>query len=529
MSQGTDVGGALSALLTANPGALVAAIGSDGRLVPMPASVPSEGHRLLVGRSGLDLAVAADQLLIIEGWTKANQEPIVTLELHMEIDPEQTATVHFFDVRADHGVHVVVVVAQDPELVLAAGEASAALPSGVARVHKDAVAVILEVDAATTALLGWNADDLIGQRTLDFIHPDDVPCAIESWMEMRAGSGSRRVQLRHRHANGHYVWLEVTNENRLDDPAFGCVVSELVDISDQMAEMEALHDRERLLGRLAEALPIGICHLRVDRAVVYSNELLVALLGPIDSVDALIRSVAGADRRSVELALESALGGCPEQLEVGVVHGFDQRQCELTFRAMTTDSGAVDGVIVCAADVTDRSRLRSELEHRASHDALSGCLNRAAIVAALERALRVAEEVAVVYIDLDHLKVINDEFGHAAGDELLRVAAARLRGAARVDDQIGRIGGDEFVVVCRSGEGPFEAAALVDRFSEAISGEVVFAKARVPLRASVGAAVSRPGELDAEAVLTRADAAMYKAKRRARSQAGHLHAVPGAT
>ena len=93
-------------------------------------------------------------------------------------------------------------------------------------------------------------------------------------MAMRAGEGTGRVRVRYRHANGHYVWLEVTNDNRLEDPEFGCVLSEMVDISDEMAQLEALRDRERLLARLAEALPIGICHLRPDREVVYSNEPL---------------------------------------------------------------------------------------------------------------------------------------------------------------------------------------------------------------------------------------------------------------
>lgn len=523
---GPEVSVALTSWLARNPGAVVAALGPEGRLVPMPDSVPLDGHRVFGGRSGLELVVAEDQILVIDGWTRANREPIVRLEVHLLADPDQPATVHLFDVRAEHGVHAIVVVARDPELVLASAEAWAALPSGVARIERDAVAVILRVDEATTALLGWDAGDLVGHRTVDFIHPDDVERAIDSWMEMRAGTGSGRIQVRHKHANGHYLWVEVTNDNRLDDPAFGCVLSEMVDISEQMAQFEALRDRERLLGRLADALPIGICHLRADRAVMYSNELLVALLGPIDTVDALARSVAGADRRLVELALEQALQGRPGHLEVGVTHGFEERRCELTFRTMTSDIGGVDGVIVCAADVTERSRLRSELEHRASHDELSGCLNRAAIVAALERALRVSEEVAVVYIDLDHLKTVNDELGHAAGDELLRVAAARLRSAARVDDRIGRVGGDEFVVICRRGEGPLEVAALVDRFTEAISGDVVFAKQRIPLRASVGATIAVPGQIDAEAVLTRADAAMYEAKRRSRAHAASLRAVP---
>jgi diguanylate cyclase (GGDEF)-like protein len=299
----------------------------------------------------------------------------------------------------------------------------------------------------------------------------------------------------------------------------------MVDISVEMAQLEAMRDRERLLGRLAEALPIGICHLRPDGDVAYSNEPLTALLGPIDSVDTLVGRIASEDRQPVELALERALLGQALSLEVGMVCDVEERRCELTFRALTSDSGSVDGVILCVADVTDRSRLRSELEHRASHDALSGCLNRAATVAALERALREWGQVAVAYLDLDHFKAVNDRFGHAAGDELLRVAAARLRGAIRGDDQIGRIGGDEFVVICRQGHGDFDASALVDRLANAINGDVMFAEQRIPLRASVGAAVSEEGEVDAEAVLTRADAAMYEAKRRSRVKATGLRAV----
>lgn len=520
---------ALRSWLAAHPDALVAALGADARPVSLPRSLGLNAHRSMGLRSGLDLVAPGDQLLVLDGWERAGQEPIVRLEVHLAPDPDQLVTLHLFDVRPEFGMHIVTLVTPDPEHLLASVAAAGARPPVVGSMRKDAVAVILEADSGAAGLLGWSVEDLVGRRTVDLIHPDDVERAIESWMGMRSGGGSARVQLRHRHADGHYVWLEVTNENRLDDPAIGCVLSQLVDISDQMAQFEALRDRERLLDRLADALPIGICHLRLDREVVYSNELLVALLGPIDSVDALVRSVAGADRRAVGFALENALQGRPGDLEVGVMHGFEERRCELTFRTMTSDDGGVDGVIVCASDVTDRSRLRSELEHRASHDELSGCLNRAATVAALEQALRGSEEVAVVYLDLDHFKAVNDELGHAAGDELLRVAAARLRSAARINDRIGRIGGDEFVVICRRGEGPFEAAALVDRFTQAVSGDVVFAKQRTALRASVGAAIAAPGEVDAEAVLSRADAAMYEAKRRSREgQVPSLRAVPAA-
>ena len=515
----------LDSYLQAHPTALIAALGTDGRPIPVPDSVPLCGQRGFAGHSGLELVAAKDQMAAIEAWERSFVEEVVSLDVHLIDDPDRSVRICFFDARAEHGVHLLIVESDDPDDLLASADAHAGITRLVAHVYKDAVAVILQVDAATTSMLGWTAEELVGHRTAEFVHPDDVQRAIDSWMEMRSDAGSGRVRLRYKHATGRFVWVEITNHNRLDDPDFGCIVSEMVDISDEMAQLEALRDRERLLGRLAEALPIGICHLRLEGEIAYANEPLRALLGSVDTVDELIQSIASADRPSVGLALEHVFQGRPSALEVSVIHGLEERRCELTFRTMTSDSGSIDGVIMCAADVTDRSRLRSELEHRASHDALSGCLNRAATVAALERALREGNPIAVAYIDLDHFKATNDELGHAAGDELLRVVAARIRSAARVDDQIGRIGGDEFVVICRQGEGVFDPGALVIRLTTAINGDVVFARQRIPLRASVGAAVSVEGEVDAEAVLSRADAAMYKAKRRSRVQTAGLHAV----
>jgi diguanylate cyclase (GGDEF)-like protein/PAS domain S-box-containing protein len=374
----------------------------------------------------------------------------------------------------------------------------------------------MEIDQATTELLGWSAEELIGRRTVELVHPDDAERAIDGWMAMRSGTDTGRMRVRYQHADGHYVWVEVTNDNRLDDPDLACVLSEVVDISAEMAHVEELRDRERQLARLAEALPIGICHVRADGEVLYSNEPLTALLGQVDSREALVRAVADVDRRGVKLALSYALRGRPIDLEVAVVHAADERRCELTFRPVTNDADEIDGVIVCASDVTDRSRLKAQLEHRASHDALTGCLNRAATVAALERALRTSPVVAVAYIDLDGFKEINDELGHAAGDELLRVASARLQSVTRRTDRLGRIGGDEFVAICPQAEGAFAAEELVARLTAALHDDVSFAGKQIPLRASIGVALSVVGEVDAEAVLGRADAAMYEAKGRAR-------------
>ena len=100
---------------------------------------------------------------------------------------------------------------------------------------------------------------MVGHRSIEFIHPDDHALAIDNWMEMLALPGpGRRVRLRHRRKDGSWVWFEVTNHNLLDDPDHGCVVCEIVDISEEMAAHEELRAREQLLDRLAEAIPLGL-------------------------------------------------------------------------------------------------------------------------------------------------------------------------------------------------------------------------------------------------------------------------------
>lgn len=502
----------LRSVLDAHPGAPVSAIAASGRMTPLPSTIALGDHPEFTGGSGLHVVVADDQAAIVEAWSRAQQERHVRVDVHLLSAPDELATVHIIDARADHGVHVIVLEGHDLNEVHRSMELRSEQRRTVAHTKKDAVSVFLEVDEGTTALLGWDESEMVGRSTADFVHPDDFERALESWLEMRTNTGVSRVRLRMRHARGHYVWLEVANENRLDDPMTGCVVSEMTDISEEMRQLEALRDRERQLARLAEALPIGICHVRNDRRVVFSNEPLVALLGAVDHADGLCRLVAEGDRAVVIAALDRAMDGGASSFEVGIVDGVSERRCELTMRPMSDDDGRLDDVILCAADVTDRSRLRAALEHRASHDALTGCRNRAATVAAVESFLVEGRRVVVAFIDLNRFKATNDSFGHAAGDEVLRVTAARLRTVTREDDIVGRLGGDEFVVICPV-QASVDVEAFAARLTDAINGTVVYAGRRIPLCASVGAAVSFEGEVDAEAVLQRADTAMYAAKR----------------
>jgi diguanylate cyclase (GGDEF)-like protein len=118
----------------------------------------------------------------------------------------------------------------------------------------------------------------------------------------------------------------------------------------------------------------------------------------------------------------------------------------------------------------------------------------------------------VIFIDIDRFKRVNDELGHAAGDELLVAVASRLRGCVR-EDSVGRLGGDEFLVICDGVPGREKAGTIGARIAQALHGQVRVGGLSVPLRASIGVAWLDDGSVTADTLLARADAAMYISKR----------------
>jgi len=186
----------------------------------------------------------------------------------------------------------------------------------------------------------------------------------------------------------------------------------------------------------------------------------------------------------------------------------------MSLRALLRPSGEVSGAITRVLDVTDSARARQELERRATFDTLTQCHNRSSVLATLERELarEDSSSTGVVYVDLDEFKPVNDTLGHAAGDELLVLVAERLRHASRDSDVVGRLGGDEFLVVLRDIPGPEMAMRAADRISEALCGAFELSCATAELRASIGVACSGGETITADELVKRADAAMYESK-----------------
>jgi diguanylate cyclase (GGDEF)-like protein/PAS domain S-box-containing protein len=333
---------------------------------------------------------------------------------------------------------------------------------------------------------------------------------------------STRLRARHRRRDGSWIWMEVTNNNRLEHSE-GRVVTDMIDISDEMVALESLRQREQLLARLTEALPSGVLHIGRDRNVVYSNARLHHLVGIERSatIDEQLASVISDDRAALATALDNALiHGSDTDLEARLrVDGHAYvRRCSIVVKTLTDIDDKPVGAVLCIDDITDAFEMRAELERRATVDELTGCLNRAAVLDELERAmphrLDGSSGTAAVFLDLDDFKEVNDTFGHKAGDQLLATTAARLRGAMRDRDIIGRLGGDEFLVVLPTISGIDEAMQIVRRLGDALV-EPFEVDGGFPLRirSSMGVAWSSSQAITAEGLVAAADRAMYTSKR----------------
>jgi diguanylate cyclase (GGDEF)-like protein/PAS domain S-box-containing protein len=511
----------LETILAQHPTAMIVAISDNGLFTRMPASVPVTTQYVIGGApSALELVVPDDRMAVIEAWERLLRDGVANALVHPLTAPDETVRLHFIDTRHRYGVVLGFVTDFSGSLAGAANLGEVEVVPRVGVVRKDPVAVITQVDEATPRMLGWTESELVGRRTLELVHPDDHQRAIDTWIDMLANPGAtRRVRLRHRHRDGHYLWLEITNHNHLNNPAHNCVIAEMLNISDEMAAQEKLAASELLLRRLTEALPVGITQIDPDLRIIYQNERAVEMFG-----DRLGTSVDPAsvenDGPTVVPALLAALrDDVDADLEVTYrARDGEARLAVLNIRPLAAGAG----VVVCATDITEAARLREELRQLATYDALTGCLNRASVLAAVENAT--GGGIAAIFLDLNEFKEINDSLGHAAGDELLQFVGRELRAAVRAGDLIGRLGGDEFLVVARDVAGPAHARQVGEHIAAHLTRCALdLAGRRVQVRASIGVAwadAGNSGKVDADALVARADAAMYQAKRQRTGRLG---------
>jgi diguanylate cyclase (GGDEF)-like protein/PAS domain S-box-containing protein len=323
----------------------------------------------------------------------------------------------------------------------------------------------LYVSPSVTALTGYDPDELVGADGWSFMHPDDL-ADLQSGLQTAAAEGRVvTLEYRIRHADGHYVWVETKART----------VGEEIQCStrDISARREASAELAR---RLAQQSAVA----RLGRMVM-------------------------------------------ERAEVAVVRHEAARAVAET-RHAEPDSDFLQAVAHILASATERDRYEEQMRHDGLHDALTGLPNRTLLLdrlrQALARARRDGSRVAVIFLDLDNLKVLNDSLGHQAGDQLLRAIGPRLRRELRGTDTVARFGGDEFAVVCSDVTDEHHGAAIAERLVRAFEAPFVVDGEERFGSASVGVVITDPqAPREPEELLSDADAAMYRAKERGRGRA----------
>lgn len=521
---------ALRELVEAEPGATVTALSGDvpPRTVKLPAGLIDDA-RLCPTREFplIGLIAPSHQGPVIRAWWRARTIGIASARVRM-LSGDEIKVVHMFDLREPYGV---VAAALSPERTSSfedSKDASSGVPDGqrmarVGRLVRDASSVILDVDQGTEALLGWGRDELRGTRTLDYVHPDDRDSAISGWMQMLAQAGVHRpCRYRYRRRDGGWLCLEVTNDNRLADPMHGDVFSYIVDVTEEERAVRDFQARQQLLEQVTESLPVGVFHVDLDGLVIYSNTQMVEMTGmrPGGRLQEWRSSESSTHHRELLKALASAASGQEANAVIEVSAGRSaQTFYSLRARPLRDRSGEVSGVTGSLADVSADVRRLRQLEVRAATDSLTGCLNRRSVLDQVQAALDALNAsnrspgVAVMFVDIDQMKKINDELGHPTGDAVLVEVAKRLRECLRSCDSVGRFGGDEFLVVTPGIGSNSYALLLANHVALRISGSYDLGAAVVPIRASVGVAwTSEPGG-DADELVGMADRAMYTSKR----------------
>jgi len=402
-------------------------------------------------------------------------------------------------------------------------------------------AIVWECDANTLmfTFVSGEAERLLGypieewtstpQFWRSHVHPDDRERALETTLHAASLGLDHELEYRFIAADGRSVWLhDVAKAERSADGRPHQLRGIMVDITERKHAEAAMRESEERFRTAFNAAGSGMALVGLDGRFLRVNDELVRLSG-YSSSELLATSFISITHPDDQAAGRSLI----RRILTGGQRTFllDQRYVHksgalvwvtVSASLICDDDGRPMYLIAQIQDITERKRAEDLLEHQALHDPLTGLPNRTLLLDrlrhAIGRAKRTNAAAAVLFLDLDRFKLVNDSLGHDAGDQLLVAVARRIQSVLRPQDTAARFGGDEFVIVCEDVLAPEDAEHIADRVAEALRTPFALPDGETFLTASIGIAISRSDGDTPESLMRDADAAMYRAKERGKAR-----------
>jgi len=400
------------------------------------------------------------------------------------------------------------------------------------RCRVDAIWTMEFVSDGCLKLTGYRPDELVFNNRVSYDQmalPEDRERVSRTIHRALENNESFDVEYRIERADGRVCWvLERGVGIRDANGRLAWIEGFIQDISERMVINEMLREAVRRYSSIFEHATEGIFQTTPEGRYLNTNPALASIYGHA-SPDDLIAHLHDIPRQLYVLP-ERRAEFVRLMQEQGVVRNFESQVyrndgsiiwISENARAVKNADGSVQFFEGTVVDITERRQHEAELEYQASHDSLTGLPNRSLlhdrIEQAIVRARRDSKRVAVVFVDLDHFKLINDSLGHHIGDRLLLEVADRLMTCIRNHDTVARQGGDEFVLVLTEQHDADETLTIVNRLLEVISQPWVNDGQEYGLSCSIGISCYPQDGDDPDALLRCADTAMYKAKASGRS------------
>ena len=379
--------------------------------------------------------------------------------------------------------------------------------------------------ASIHRILGYVPDELLGQQIFELVHPDDVHPVKKSFTKLTKRPGIAPVEFRFRHKNGSWRTLEAVGTNLLADPAVRGIVVNSRDSTARKKVEEALRESEERYALAMAGANDGVWDWNLKTNTVYYSASWKRLLGYEQnelgsSPDEWLNRVHPEDITRLHSCVAAHVEGRTPQYECEYrIRHKDGRDLWMISRgiAVRGPDGVIHRLVGSQSDIGHRKQAEERLLHDALHDALTGLPNRALFVdrvsSCFSRLQRHKDFLfAVLFLDLDRFKLVNDGLGHVVGDKLLVEVGRLLQACIRPEDTVARIGGDEFTLLLSDIDDLSSATRVAHRILNALTVPVKVDGQELYVTASIGIALSAIGYSKPEDLIRDADTAMYRAK-----------------